>query len=59
MFSINDGKEILAFFGYPEVNAQRGEVWRYVVDSNSWIKDATLDYGKFRHAAFPVSGLTC
>jgi hypothetical protein len=59
MFPIKNGKEILTFFGYPEVKSAHGEAWRYLVDSNTWTKDATLSHGKYLHVAFPVDGLTC
>jgi len=59
MFSLKEGKEILAFFGFPDVKASYGGVWRYLVDSNTWTSEATLAHGKFRHLAFPVEGLSC
>ena len=59
MFSIKEGTELLAFFGFPDLKTAYGEVWKYAVASSTWSKEATLAHGKFRHGAFPVNGISC
>ncbi len=60
VFPIFDGKAIVLYAGFPEVQNAVGQVWQYFFDPvNSWVRLEDLSDGKFKHVAIPVFGLTC